>query len=548
MNWKNLLSFGQSAQRQSGQRTLVLGLDGFDIKMAYRFAQEGLMPNLVKLGEKSARYRLDHGHDKFSGLSWEHFCSGRSPSDGGRWSAVTFYKDTYRAQQEYVGEKPFMGKLPACKTVVFDVPYCDFEGFDNIQGLTRWGAHDPGVAKKANPATLHDEILERFGPYPGAEWIYSFSWPSVERTKANVKGIVDGVSVRSKAAQWLFKERLPDWDLAVVVFAEPHSAIEPLYHGIDKTHPLHNIPSAPIAGQGLRDMYAALDKSIGAFEKNFPDANLMVFASHGMGVNDGDLPSMVLLPELMYRWNFGGQYMKDWEWKGSLPDGTPMIGPDEDWNTMMMGPIPMPAAGEPGGPEWRQSWMPATRYARFWPKMKAFALPAYYDGRVRINLEGREAGGLVAKQDYLKTAEEIRAMILATNSLISGKPAVREVLIHRDDPMAIGDTEADLSVIWQDVPVGFSHPALGKIGPVPWRRTGGHTGDYGFMYVKGPGIQPMPGMRQNIGDTYGNDPVASTFDVVPTLIELLGQPCPQGISGRSLMAEMTAAKPARQAA
>ena len=32
-------------------------------------------------------------------------------------------------------------------------------------------------------------------------------------------------------------------------------------------------------------------------------------------------------------------------------------------------------------------WMPATRYRALWPTMRAFALPSFYDGRVRLNLQ-----------------------------------------------------------------------------------------------------------------------------------------------------------------
>jgi arylsulfatase A-like enzyme len=54
------------------------------------------------------------------------------------------------------------------------------------------------------------------------------------------------------------------------------------------------------------------------------------------------------------------------------------------------------------------------------------------------------------------------------------------------------------------------------------RRTGGHTGGHGLLLVVGEGIEP------------GDGGVASTFDVTPTVIALLGQPVPAGLSGRSL--------------
>ena len=57
---------------------------------------EGLLPNFARLQTQGACFDLDAGRDKYSGLAWEHFSSGIRPSDGGRWSAVTFNKRTYR--------------------------------------------------------------------------------------------------------------------------------------------------------------------------------------------------------------------------------------------------------------------------------------------------------------------------------------------------------------------------------------------------------------------------------------------------------------------
>jgi hypothetical protein len=58
---------------------------------------------------------------------------------------------------------------------------------------------------------------------------------------------------------------------------------------------------------------------------------------------------------------------------------------------------------------------------------------------------------------------------------------------------------------------------------VPHRRTGGHTGQYGFLSIVGEGMQA------------GNYGVASSFDVVPTIIDLLGETRKPGTSGKSLM-------------
>ena len=240
-----------------------------------------------------------HGRDKYSGLAWEHFSSGIRPSDGGRWSAATFNKRTYRATQDQTVVRPFLADL-AAKTVIFDFPYFDLSLAPDVWGITSWGAHDPGVAPASRPDGLHQEMTDRFGPYPAPEWIYGFCWPSAQKAQTAGEALTHATEVRSRASRWLLKERLPDWDLGIVVISECHSAVEPLWHGVDANHPLHALESAPPAAAALRKVYAAIDHMIGDLHQTFSDAILVLVAMHGMGPNDSDVPAMVLLPELLY--------------------------------------------------------------------------------------------------------------------------------------------------------------------------------------------------------------------------------------------------------
>ena len=96
----------------AGHRILLLGLDGFDVDLAERFAGEGLLPNFARLQTQGACFDLDAGRDKYSGLAWEHFSSGIRPSDGGRWSAVDFDKRTYQATQDQTVVRPFLPTSP----------------------------------------------------------------------------------------------------------------------------------------------------------------------------------------------------------------------------------------------------------------------------------------------------------------------------------------------------------------------------------------------------------------------------------------------------
>ncbi len=524
----------------SRRRVLAIGLDGYEATLGDRLMAEGAMPALARIREESARFLLDHGPAQRTGLAWEHLATGRSPDDAQRWSAVDFDVRTYAASQAGTESEPFAARLDA-RTVVFDAPYFDLPGAHRVRGLVDWGAHDPGIAPFTRPAGIFDELAARFGPYPAKPWIYGFAWPSVERTRAMGDALAEAVRVRAESARWLLEERLPDWDLGLVVVSEFHSAIEGLWHGLDEQHPLHGFPSAEAAAEGLVAVHREADRLVASLADAFPDAVLVVFSMGGMGPNTSDVASMALLPELLYRRAFDRPLLEVPPAWADAEDGVPRLGPDDSWPSVVNALLPsvLTPAGKmrrrlgrwmPGRAKTKQEaaalplgWMPASRYARFWPRMDAFALPSFYDGRVRVNLEGREARGRVPRADYEARLDEVVALLEACRDPRTGDGVVQQVeRPATSDPLRLGPSEADLVFVWRDTTLGFDHPAHGRIGPLPVRRPGGHTGRYGMAWLRGAGLAAE------------DQGVRSSFDVAPTLADLLGE-SPPGLSGRTLL-------------
>jgi predicted AlkP superfamily phosphohydrolase/phosphomutase len=526
-------------------RVLAIGLDAFEISFAQAMMAAGKLPRLKRVAERSARFRLRHA-GKFTGLAWEHFSTGKSPADQHRWSAVTFDPTAYSVHQEGTRSAPLLADLGS-RVVLFDVPYFDLAQAPGVVGLTNWGAHDPGTSEASCPADLAAEIRERFGAYAAPDWIYGFCWPSPEKTRAAGEALARAVRQRRDAARWLLAERAPDWELAIVAVSEPHSIIEPCWHGIDPTHPLHGLASAPFARDAIEAVYAAIDDLIGTLADAFPDARLVLFSMHGMGANTGDVPAMLLLPELLYRHAFHRPYARPGKWPLRLPDGTPLLDEnDGDWDRVMRKMVPWPdeggaiarflhkLSGKPPSPERTKpgniGWMPAARYASFWPGMPAFAFPAYYDGQVRLNVLGRETRGLVALGQYAAMRKEIVDLIAACRDPISGRPVLGAVELPDKAALEVGPTEADIYVSFAPHTVGLVHPELGTIGPYPYRRTGGHTGDWGFLYATGTGPA-------------GDRGLADADDVAPTLVALNGDRPPADVTGTSLLPRLAAPSP-----
>ncbi|MEQ9462506.1 MAG: hypothetical protein RJQ10_02500 [Haliea sp.] len=526
-------------------KLFVIGLDGYDPVYAGQLIAQGGLPALARLHERSARFQLDHGSAKRTGLAFEHFSAGLAPGDAKRWSALYFDKDRYQIWQEGVRLPPFTRHMQA-RTVVFDVPYFDLNADPRVQGVVSWGAHDPGTPLAGQPSTLLQEMLERFGPYPAPEWIYGFAWPSAEKCRAMGEKLAQAVNTRAGILDWLFCQRLPDWDLGIAVVSELHSVAEGLWHGVDPAHPLHGDSSAAAAEAGMRAVYEAVDALVDGVQRAHPDVTLMLFSMHGMGPNESDVSSMALLPELLLRKYLGRKLLEPKpEWLAAA-DGVPRLEASARWQIPLsaQGPrrrsrsalldavrpiarqllhrfqLPLPDLARGS----RLSWMPAAHYQPYWRQMTAFALPSFYDGRIRINLQGRERYGKVTPADYRAVCNEIAAMLMATTNARTGRPAVRSIEINETkDPLSLEASDADIIVDWDGASLALAHPQLGVIGPLPYRRPGGHSGGTGMSYIVGPGIEP------------GDCGLRSAFDLVPTVFALAGEALPEHLSGASLL-------------
>src|SRR5207244_9373173 len=270
--------------------------------------------------------------------------------------------------------------------------------------------------------------------------------------------------LRAEATQWLLRERLPEWRMALVVSGELHSATEGLWHGVDPTHPLHNLPSAAPAGEGLVAVYRAVDRLVGKLTETFSDAALITFAMGGMGPNRSDVPSMALLPELLYRHAFMKPLLRESPAWTNIAGRLPMLRADENWSDSVRANIEVVRpTSQPNGRKSQRAlirgaarvlesmlrgdhcasdknekvprnalrqridWMPASLYQPCWHEMRFFALPSFYDGRIRINLAGRERYGKVAPSAYEAVCDEAERLISDCRDSITGEPVVDSI-------------------------------------------------------------------------------------------------------------------------
>ena len=556
-------------------RVIALGLDAAEWELVAELAATGVMPNVAALMADGTTARLHSTRAYRSGQAWTQFLAGHEVDYGPRWNSLVFDPDTYEARS--VPARPF-GAFYAdsgLNVLALDVPELALDpSVDGVQ-ITAWGGHSPGYPRASHPPGILRDLDREVGPHPAAANDLPSGWHRPDAQRRILRGLHEGAARRVEAARWL-QGRDPDWDLELVVMSEAHSAGEYLWHGIDAAHPLHDHPDAATAGDDLRAVYARLDEEIGALRASAPDdAVVVVFSVHGMTTSHGDTPSLVLLPELLHRLRFGAPFLRDPDQERWRRAGFPPVVPPrgQEWGSFMTeqvldrpwaarlrsgarryvppgavrslrslgrarrsgGDGPVGVLGKPIAAETdlRPDEIEATVssmeyhvagwYRPFRPSMRAFALPTFSDGYVRINLEGREREGVVAPADYEAACDEVEAELRRCTNPRTGEPVVAEILrVGRGDPRDADTPYPDLVIGWRGVVDALHHPEVGVVGPFPIHRTGTHTPN-GFCVIAGPGVPA--------GVVESRDVV----DLPPTLLHLLGRAVPPRLAGSSIL-------------
>ncbi len=307
-------------------------------------------------------------------------------------------------------------------------------------------------------------------------------------------------------------------------------------------------------------VYQAMDDAIGKILEKAPEnAHIVIFSAHGMGSATIDLPSFVYLPEFMYRFNFPGQWrlangdiskplpppLSQMKWnywerhlwgekfetnpiRRFLRKETPtrifkILEPylDRTEQPDIISHTQLRRQGEKVVP-----WNPAQWYKPLWPSMKAFAIPSFAEGYIRINLEGREPQGKVSATEYHGLCDELCDKLYALKEPRQGIPMVKKVIRTRKDPSDSNPKlpEADLIVVWQHeyAPDVMDSPDYGRFGPLPHYRSGSHR-EQGLVLAVGPDI------KANTTISSGH-----VLDLGPTLLSLMNAPMPQYLEGKPL--------------
>jgi predicted AlkP superfamily phosphohydrolase/phosphomutase len=512
-------------------RLLLLGLDAFSAPLLERWIEDGSLPNLGAMKARGLMGRTTGVEGFFVGSTWPSLYTGTNPARHGVHYQLQIVPGTDRLHwcpdAEFVRTEPFWMALSdaGLKLAVLDVPLSRLGGVNGVQ-VVEWGGHDHLYGFRTAPAALGAELLERHGAHPLGPSCDGLR-DTAEDWRSFVQTLEAGIVRKTEMTLDLLSRG--DWDAFIQVFTEAHCAGHQGWHLHDPAHPGHDPGLAAATGDPLHQVYVAIDGAVGRILEAAGDARVVVFAAHDMS-----------------HW-YGAQFM--------LPAILEALGvtvfppaPTEDEETVLRGAArrvwnQLPArlqdpvrtlrdrwrnrspsgGGPPAPPPVPEITADLTRSACF-PLNNGQAV-----GGIRLNLAGREPGGLLAPGEEADAfCRKLAEALLDIVDERSGDRLVRRVLRTRDlheGPHL--DALPDLLVEWNDaVPTGSSRvrggagarvrarsPGIGLLeGSNEYGRTGEHRPDGWFM-AAGPGIEQgvLP------------EPV-SILDLAPTFTGMLGVP------------------------
>jgi predicted AlkP superfamily phosphohydrolase/phosphomutase len=521
---------------------IAIGLDAMSPQLLESWVQQGKLPNFARLfGQGTYARQANYGLYRVEN-SWLTLLQGCSPEKSHEWGHQDYdgggsYTMTERASYEFANYPPFYALPRGKRVAVFDLPLARMvDGVDGVQ-LLGWGTEVNQILRQSSPPGLMKELIARHGRHPlygtitnaddGSETL-SYRIPCLYNTDS-MREVRDMLvtAVRQRTAilkDLIGRER---WDLAVAAYGEIHTAGHLFWH-LSQQHLLFEGMQQRAGGDFLLDVAQAIDACLPELIAAAPkDAQFFFFSPHGMRGNTLDISSMLFLPELLYRWSTGKAALAHEDIV--MPIAAPGLDYARHWREEVWdlrtahGEEALESPYEQSARQDPLDWDPGNWYRPQWAGMRAFALPGYSEGLIRVNVAGRDGREGIAPEQFRATCDELRKLVEGLVDARTGKPMAANVIQVRRSPFddAPNLSPADLMVQWREgvVTDAAEHAAHGRIGPVPFFRTGGHS-TVGFMLA--------------IGASFGQGvrlPAVKTQDVTASLLHAMGVAVPPHVEG-----------------
>ena len=499
------------------RKILAIVLDAAEPSLIEKWMDDGSLPNLKRLKDQGAYGRLASVAGWLAEAVPYSFYTGRNPASHGAHCYVMFQKETMKFRPpgpDWLPIRPFWRNFRegGPRTIALDVSNCYApEPFNGLE-IAGWATHDSLVPFQTYPPDLANWIHQRYGSSILPDEIYGLV---SKKDFIKTRDLMFEVSGKFKqlCIELMRKE---SWDLFLTFLFTIHHSGHRLWSPVNIKEPLTEAENAEL-GDAMRQVYIAGDRAVGEIvQAADPNAIVMVFSLHGMGVNQS---RTWIFPEMLRRIL---QEKEDNFTPLSLIKRIRLLVP-VDWRHQIKLRLPYYA----------RRWL--TRFWRVsghnWKQTKAFHLFSDTQGWVRINLKGRESQGVVEPREYETLCQRITEGLKTFVDADTGEPVIKKITAsHQVFEGERLDDLPDLIVDWADSPAAM-HRAVAstQFGAIHWPTPGhnpeGRSGNHkpeGFLIACGDGIRR--------GEIKG----AHMLDLAPTILSLLNQPIPDEMQGKNL--------------
>jgi predicted AlkP superfamily phosphohydrolase/phosphomutase len=507
-------------------KVLILAFDALETELLDRWIAEGAMPTFADLGGRGITYPLDNTVYYLPDTIWSELITGRSaPAAGVYWQPEQVHAGEARLRANTPEDSdltPFWCHASEAdrKVAVIDAVYAPPAPGLNGVLLRDWGTHSAGFGRGSDPPDYLAHVVARYDDYPfphgwseaeGRSWgcdIHDGSRTALEQLPQK---LADAVDLKTRVV--LGELERGNWDLFFASFHESHCAGHQLWHFMDEASPWYEADAPASLKNGMRDVYARLDRSLGQIlERVDRETEVLVVLSRGMTSHVG---GWQLLPEILVRLGYSAAGPTAASVRSRLPAPVRRV-----LKAVVRGPLRERLKSASGTPT-----QPLEH-----PRTKAMWVRCGGNGAIRLNVQGRDPFGAIEPgEEYDAVCEDLKRELEALRDTESGEPVVIEVL--RSDAV-FGDRHhpnlPDLIVKFRKraAITSVTSPRIGTVSePARTRhfpRSGEHT-DHARLWHLGPGIS---GGRTVDG--------GHVFDLSATVLDLLSVPLPGDLDGKPL--------------
>jgi predicted AlkP superfamily phosphohydrolase/phosphomutase len=493
----------------------MIALDAAEPHLVEQWMNDGSMPNLKRLRARGGYGRLASTADWLAGSPWPTFYTGSTPAEHGLYQFLQWNAEQMafiRPSPDWLPLQPFWRDLSETgrRVVAIDLPMTfPPKPFNGVE-ISGWATHDLLAPPCSYPPEIMDWVTREFGRPPMSPEVYGPQRPrSLLALRDELIRMTHRVTELGKA---LMKREA--WDLFMIGFGATHRGGHKLWDLSGVHGEIQSSDRAELF-HALKDIYIACDAAVGQLVEAAGDGKtILVFSLHGMGPNTSRAD---LLPAMLDRI--------------LSPDASPARRSQHSSQLRrLLGFIP---------PEWRHAVklrLPLALQDRLttlalmgggdWVVAPAFSLIADIQGYIRINLRGREAGGMVEPgEDYDRLCTAIANGFSTFVDADTGEPVVESVM--RIDQLFSQarrrNNLPDLVVRWAASPAANHREIVSsQYGSIPWptpgRNPDGRSGDHcaeGFLLAAGHAIEPGSRIAE-----------AHILQLAPTVCTLLDVPKP----------------------